>query len=169
MSFENVCYKNSVLVQVIIRVDILEFIPSEILFSEEVLKTVLSSFPSAGMRQVIRFNDVNVVLNDVNATTRTNSQEGYQQEFSDSKNNKLKVSNKFIILEVNNYESFEKTISLLSPIMKELMSAIPFNSVRTGIRYINIVGNGGLRLTKNLFASSIGYLVNNDRSWTCAS
>lgn len=164
MSFDHICYKHSFLTQVIIRVDFLEFIPSGMLFNESLLKVVLPLFPIAGMRQVLRFKDVNVVLNDVDATTQTKSQEGFQQEFIDEQKNKIKISNKFVILEINNYESFEKTLSMFGPVLKVVIGILPINSVRTGIRYINVIGNGVIRLTKSLFAPSIGYLVNSDLS-----
>lgn len=164
MSFDHICYKNPCLAQVIIRVDFLEFITSETIFSENVLKVILTSFPIAGMRQIVKFNDVNVVINEVNATAQTTSQEGFQQEFLDSQNNKMKVSNKFVILEINKYESFEKTIQTFSPVLKSIIGILPINSVRTGIRYINIIENGSIRLTKNLFSSTISHLINNDLS-----
>lgn len=164
VSFDNICYKNSFLNQVIVRLDFLEFIPSETLFSERVLRVILSSFPAAGMRQMLRFNDVNVVLNDINATAKTNSQQGYQQEFMDTQKNKLKVSNKFIILDVTNYESYEKTLKLLEPVLKVILELIPVTAVRTGVRYINVIGNGVVRLTKSLFTPTVGYLVNTELS-----
>lgn len=163
MDFESICYKNAVLNQVIIRIDFLEFVPSDELFTDLVLKAIVQSFPKVGMRQIMRYNDVNVVINEINTTTQSKSREGFQQEFSDIKNNKIKISNRFLILEVNKYNSFEETIQTLTPIL-QLIINLSVNAIRTGIRYINIIDNSKIRLTKNLFSTSVSHLVNIDLS-----
>lgn len=164
MGFESICYKRSFLHQVIIRVDFLEFIPSELLFSDSVVKSIMKYFTTVGMRQIMRYNDVNVVLNDTNPHTLSRSQDGFQQEFSNNDRNKLIISNKYVILEINNYTSYEEMISMFSPVLKAIYALLPINSVRTGIRYINIIDNSVVRLTKSLFTTTVSTLVNTDLS-----
>ena len=164
MGFETICYKKSFLHQVIIRVDFLEFIPSELLFSDGVVKSIKKYFTIVGMRQIMRYNDVNVVLNDKDAQTLSRTQEGFQQEFSNTDRNKLILSNKFVVIEINSYSSYEDMINKFYPIMKAIFASFPINSLRTGIRYINIIDNNVIRLTKSLFNSSVSPLVNTELS-----
>lgn len=164
MGFEAICYKRSFLHQVIIRVDFLEFIPSELLFSDGVVKCIMKYFTTVGMRQIMRYNDVNVVLNEKDAQTQSRTQEGFQQEFSNVDRNKVIISNKFIVLEINKYSSYEDMINMFHPILKAIYGSYPIDSLRTGIRYINIIDNNVIRLTKSLFSSSVSPLVNTELS-----
>lgn len=164
MGYEEVCYKRSFLHQVIVRVDFMEFIPSESLFSESVVKSIMTNFTSVGMRQIMRYRDVSVVLNTKDTQTSSKSQEGFQQEFSNMDRNKLIISNRFIILEINKYTSYENLYKLFSPVLKAILGVLQINSIRTGIRYINIIDNNVIRLTKSLFNTSVSHLVNTDLS-----
>lgn len=163
MDYEAVCYKRPFLRQVIARVDFLEFIPSELLFSESIVKSIMTNFTQVGMRQVMRYSDVSVVLNNKDTQTTSKNQEGFKQEFSNMDRNKLTISNRFVILEINNYTSYEDLHKLFSPVLKA-MGLLPINSIRTGIRYINIIDNNVVRLTKSLFNKSISHLVNTNLS-----
>ncbi len=61
--YSSICYKNSFLNQVIVRIDFLQFIPTNTTFNEIVEKEILKIFPRRGKDQIIRFNSINVSVN----------------------------------------------------------------------------------------------------------
>jgi len=160
MEFASICYNNSFLNQVIIRTDFLEFIPTDKLFNDKIILPVLKHFPKKGKPQMIKFQNVNFVIDENSATTNTDISNGIQQEFSNINNNKVILSNKYLILEINQYTSYERTSTVFSEILSSLFSVMPLTSSRTGIRYINIYEDGQLRLSKDLFNNQIGPSVN---------
>ena len=164
MDYSKICYKRSFLSQVIVRTDFLKFIPSELLFSETVLNNIVDKFPQKGMQQVMRFEDVNVIINQNESTTQRSTNEGFQQEFKNLDNNKIIISNKYVILEINKYSTFENIMDQYRPILQTILAVMQVIVVRTGVRYINIYENSIIKLKKSLFSPSIGALVNTNLS-----
>lgn len=159
MNYDDIYYKKSCLAQVIIRLDFHEFIETSILSSLDLEKEVLKYFPKKGMQQLIRFQIMNVISDLKESKAKEISQEGIQQEFSTPDGNKMILSNKFFILEINQYTNFESILMSFKPVLKTLFNKKQLTSMRTGIRYINFFGEKGLRPQKNYFVSPVGLLL----------
>ena len=160
MDYDNICYKNIFLNQVIVRIDFLEFIPNELIFSDSLMRAIQEHYPKKGMRQIVRFQDVNVILEPKSSKTEQNITEGFQQEFSNAKNNKFVISNKYVIFDTYKYTSFDNMLETIESILKTIMGLSNLTASRTGIRYINIYEAGAVKLSRNLFNSPIGSMLN---------
>lgn len=159
--YSTVTYANPFLAQVIIRADFLGFISSDFLFQDAKINSIRTVFPHITMRQVIRFNDVNVVIpNGGQPQTQAHILEGYQQLFFDQFGNKLILSNKFLVLEINHYTTFEDTRAKLETSWRAIMGDTPIDVLRLGIRYINRFDSGRIRLAKGYFNNEIRVLFN---------
>lgn len=151
MDYSNICYKRSCISQVIIRLDFSDFLESKILFSDSVEKIIIPNFPQKGMQQLIRFQTMNVMFDDSDAKTEKTARDGLQQEFANSEGNKVVLSNKFIVLELNKYTKYEEVNEKFIPILRTIMDEIDVTVVRTGIRYINEFGKDGIKPQKGYF------------------
>lgn len=151
MDYSNICYKNSCLSQVIIRLDFLEFINSKCLFNEDVEKVLLPNYPKMGMQQIIRFQTMNFTVDPEGAKTERTRQDGIQQEFVNSDGNKIILANKYIVLEINKYASYEIELNKFVPVLKAIMTKTQLTAIRTGIRYINEFGHNGIKVQKSYF------------------
>ena len=157
--YSSICYRNSFLSQVIVRIDFLQFVETTASFSESIEKEILRIFPRRGKDQIIRFNSINVVF-DQNDNSSPNTKgeilEGIQREyFTNDGENKLILSNKFIVFEINKYSSFEEHKQWFQSILFAFFqkNRVPVN--RTGIRYINIFQQSRVKLQKNFFTPEI--------------
>ena len=160
-NYSTVTYANPFLAQVIIRADFLGFIGSDFLFQETKINAIRTVFPHVTMRQVMRFNNVSVVLqNGGQPQTQALTQEGFQQLFLDQYGNKLIISNKFLVLEINHYTTFEETIAKLETSWRAVLGDNQIDVCRLGIRYINRFDGGRIRLAKGFFNSEIRALFN---------
>ena len=164
MNYDDICYIRSCLSQVIIRLDFLEFIDNNILFGSSVEREVLNSFPRKGMQQIVRFQTMNVIADPNGTRAEQTTRDGVQQEFSDPLGNKMVLSNKFIIMEINQYTNYEEVMQMFVPVLKQLLERIRLTSMRTGIRYINFFSDEGLRPKKNYFVASVGALFDSKQS-----
>lgn len=164
MDYSSVCYNNSCLSQVIIRVDFLEFIENDDLFSSTLEKEIRQFFQQKSMPKVIRYQTMNVIKDHNGTRAEHTTQEGIQQEYSNDENNKIIISNKFIILEINKYSTYENMIKMFTPIIKSITEQHQVTSTRTGIRYINFFNEEGIKPQKNFFISSIGALLETKQS-----
>lgn len=157
--YSSICYRNSFLNQVIVRIDFLQFVPTNMTFSEFIEKEILRIFPRRGKDQIIRFNSINVVFDQNNkGLPNANGEilEGIQREyFTNDGANKLILSNKFIVFEINKYSSFEEHKQWFQSILLAFFqrNRVPVN--RTGIRYINMFKQSKVKLQKNFFAPEI--------------
>lgn len=158
--YSSIKYSNSFLNQVIIRVDFLQFLETEKLFSEDVEKVILKLFPRRGMDQKIRFETINVMIDSSkpNPHTQKKTLEGIQREYYSGKN-KILLSNKSIIYEINEYDTFERHYQNFQKILLVLYSKHRFTSARIGIRYINIFGTENIKLRKNMFSPEISAIL----------
>lgn len=159
MNYDEICYKRSCLSKVIMRFDFLEYIDEGILFGTDVEKEVLKNFPKKGMQQLIRFQTMNVIAEPKGTRSEQSTRDGIQQEFSNADGNKFFLSNKFLIVEINRYTKYDDVINVFRPVLKSLISKIQLTSMRTGIRYINVFSDDGIRPQKNFFITSVGSLL----------
>lgn len=160
-NYSTVTYSRPFLAQVIIRADFLGFITSDFLFQESKINAIRTVFPHVTMRQIMRFNDVNVVIqNGGQPQTQAFIKEGFQQLFLDQFGNKLIISNKFLILEINHYTTFEETKAKLETSWRAVMGDSQIDVCRLGIRYINRFESGLIRLSKSFFNNEIRALYN---------
>lgn len=159
VEYSSLCYRNSFLNQVIVRIDFLQFVPTNMTFDESIEKEILKVFPRRGKDQIIRFNSINVVFDqNNNGMPNANGEilEGIQREyFTNDGINKLIFSNKFIIFEINKYSSFEEHKQWFQSILFAFFqkNRVPVN--RTGIRYINMFQQSKVKLQKNFFIAEI--------------
>ena len=157
--YSSICYNNSFLNQVIVRIDFLQFIPTNTTFNEIVEKEILKIFPRRGKDQIIRFNSINVVFDENNnGLPNANGEilEGIQREyFTNDGTNKLVLSNKFIIFEINKYSNFDEHKQWLQSIVYAFFQRIRASIVRTGIRYINIFQQPKIKLQKKYFTPEV--------------
>lgn len=156
-NYDAIKYGSTFLNQVIIRVDFLQFLETEKLFSDDIEKVILKLFPRRGMDQKIRFDTINVLI-DPNKPNMSNAQkeslEGIQREYYAGKN-KVILSNKFAIYEINEYDTFEFHYQVFQSILLSIYTKQRITSARIGIRYINIFGVENIKLRKNMFSPEI--------------
>lgn len=158
-NFSSICYKNNFLNQVIIRVDFLQFVPTEMIFESSIEKEILKIFSRRGKDQIIRFNSINVVFDEkTNGVTNANGEvfEGIQREYVTNDGlNKLILSNKFIIFEINKYSNFETHKNWFQAILLAFFQKNRVSAERTGIRYVNMFQHPRVKLQKNFFSPEI--------------
>lgn len=157
--YSSVCYRNSFLNQVIVRIDFLQYIPTSMTFHESIEREILKIFPRRGMDQIIRFNSISVIFDqNNNGLPNANGEviDGIQREyFSNDGRNKLILSNKFIVFEINNYSSFDEHKQWFQSILFAFFQKNRVSANRTGIRYINIFQQPQIKLQKNFFNAEI--------------
>lgn len=106
---------------------------------------------------MIRFGKINVVINPDKPSVPNAQNEtlkGILREYNAGKN-KIILSNKFIISEISEYETFEKHYHDFQTILISIYKKQRITSARTGIRYINIYGVESVKLRKNMFSPEI--------------
>lgn len=149
--------QKSFLNQVIVRVDFLKFAKNP--FGENIEKEILWIFPRRGKDQIIRFNSLNLVFDRKNngiPNANGESVEGIQQEYLTTDGlNKLILTNKFLIFEINKYTSFEEHKQWFQSILLAFFQKNRVSASRTGIRYINVFDSSNIKLRKNFFSSEI--------------
>ncbi len=155
MDYSKVFYKNSCLTQVIIRLDFREFIDSPLLFNGDIEDVIIPNFPQKGMQRLIRLEMMNIVADPSGSRTEKTTQDGIQQEFASIDNNKVILSNKFIVLEVNKYSKYENELSKLIVILKYIMAKTAVTATRTGIRYINLFTDEGIKPQKGYYNAPV--------------
>lgn len=157
-NYSNVCYSNTFLYQVIIRCDFLEVLPTDNIFSSDILKCILAGFPRKGKPQIVRFEEVSIdVPPGINAmpNAQRNVVEGIQIAFEDQENNKLILSNKSLICEINTYKTFEDVTNRIIPVITAIFSRNSATVIRTGIRYINLFDSSKVKIRKNFFSGNV--------------
>lgn len=159
MEYDSICYIKSCLAQVIIRLDFLEFIEDSVLTDPLMEKQILKNFPKKGMRQIVRYQTMNVSDGPEGAKAEKTTRDGSQQEFVDAVGNKIIISNKYIIAEINKYTNYENVLIVFTPILKKLIDITKLTSMRTGIRYINFFNEEIFKPQKNFFVPEVGALL----------
>lgn len=161
--FSNIKYKNSFLNNVIIRIDFLQFQKTSRISSDEITKSIIEYFPQKGKTQLIRYNDINIYINEniANPNTDKTTTEGIQQDYFDlTGKNKIVISNKFVALEIGEYSRYEEHIKQLKTILPTIFRTTSATSERTGIRYINLINAEKVKLQKNFFTPEISATLN---------
>lgn len=157
-NLNEICYKHTYLNQVIIRLDFCQYINSDILFSGELYRKIVELFPQLEKPQIVHFEEVNVNVPlqiELPANAKRNSQEGFRYTFCNSKNNKVILTNKAIVFEINAYESYDKVKEKVVPIISSLFGQCDITIARTGIRYINIFDSQKEKIRKKYFSANI--------------
>lgn len=159
MDYTSKCYKKTALAQVIVRLDFRDYIESDKLFCEAIENTVLPNFPKKGIPQIIRFQMMNVKVDTKETKTEQTTRDGVQQDFVDSDGNKLALSNKYIILEINKYTSYKKMLDVFEPVIERIFEVEKLSTVRTGIRYVNLYNDQTIKPQKKYFILPISSLL----------
>lgn len=154
-----VCYKNSFLKQVIVRIDFLQFVPTTGLFNSAIEEVILKIFPKRGKDQIIRFNEVNVFFTPDDRSTpnaKGTTTEGIKKEyFTLDGTDKIALTNKSMVFEINAYQSYQLHRQWLQNIIFTFCEINRITSVRTGIRFINIFEASRIKLQKQYFSNEI--------------
>lgn len=149
-------YTNNFLNQVIMRIDFLQFVPTENVFNDNITKEILRIFPRREKDQIIRFNSFRAAFNVNDGSPVSNVLEGIQKTcVSNDGQNKLSLSNKYMIFLINNYCGFEEHMRWFQSILFPFFQINNIESSRVGIRYINIFDSSKIRLRKNFFTPEI--------------
>lgn len=162
--YKDICYQRTFLNQVIIRIDFMEILPNELIFCKELEEKIYHNFPQKGKEQIVRFEEVNVnVVSDldIQPSAKRNVSEGIQKTFMDNMNNKIIVSNRAMICEVNSYRAFEDIMEKIAPIISIIFEKNSVKVMRTGIRYINLFDSKDTKIRKNFFSSNIAATYEN--------
>lgn len=159
MDYQNICYQNPFLNQVIVRLDFMETLQNAKVFYEEFERSIVKYFPKKGKDQLIKLNEINVMINVKEPSESAASSElvvGLQKEYWDKNmTNKFIVSNRFIVFEINAYSSFEKMFEMINSIVPSFMAMTNVTVQRMGIRYINIFDPEKIKIRKNYFQSDV--------------
>ena len=161
--YDSIEYKKNILSQVIIRVDFAQFIETELVFDSAIEKVIHQYFPNKGMIQIIRYNTITERYEEGNSSLARSLDvnEGKQREYlSKDLKNKLILSNKYIIFEINIYRNFNKVCEYLNPVFDILFSKTELNTSRVGIRYINLLDSEKMKIQKNFFSQEIAAIIN---------
>lgn len=159
MEYQNICYQNPFLNQVIVRLDFMETLQNNQVFYDEFEKNIVKYFPKKGKDQLIKLNEINVMINVNEPSESAASSEivaGLQKEYFDTNiKNKFIVSNRFIVFEMNKYTSFEELFQMISNIVPSFMARTNVTIQRMGIRYINIFDSEKIKIRKNYFQTEV--------------
>ena len=158
MEYSKICYKNSCLSSVLIRLDFLEFVNNDIIFNHDVEKLMLTNFPKKEMQQQALFHTMNLLVDKDGTTTRREVKEGIQQEFKDLNGNSFTISNMYVTLQLRMYTTYENELSKLKPVLSKIMQSGNVIASRTGIRYVNLFDQSRIKPQKGFFNSQIGAL-----------
>jgi len=156
--YDDTKYPRNFIKQVICRIDFLDYIEEEFLFDTTVVSEIIKSYSMKEKDQIMRFNMINIIGSNLNVSGQ--SIDGIQRTYTtpDGKN-KIIISNKYIISEINNYDTFESIITNLQRILKAIFKRKAINVVRTGIRYINIYDEDQIKVMKKYFSQIIASTI----------
>lgn len=162
MEYSEISYKKTSLSKVIVRIDFFEFIDNRILFGLSVMTELMRSFPKKGMQQIVRFNTMDIMINQGNSQAENSTKDGVRQEFCNADENKIILANKYIALELNKYTSYEEEFEKFIPILRAIMAEMPLTALRIGIRYINEYGSSKhIKIQKGFFTSPVSAFADN--------
>jgi uncharacterized protein (TIGR04255 family) len=171
-NFDTICYRKNFIDEAIIRVDFSDYISTENIFNDKVLKVVSNKYQRAGKAQVVNFGNISVHIGKLKPEDNPKSEqsveqsikEGRQQEYYGIDNrNKVILSNKFIILSIKDYISFEDFIDNFNSILVAIYSNVEYSVARAGIRYVNIFDKNKIKIRKNYFIKDISNTI--DANW----
>lgn len=162
MANNSICYKNNYIDKMIIRIDFFKNLDSDTIFNDEIIKTISFTNPIIKPKQLITTNSIDLKFSSglINSDgIKQTKIESYNQEFHDSKGNKIIISNKSLVYEVNYYESFEKIKDVFFPIIKIIFDKAKPTIERTGVRFINIFNENVIKIKKVYFAKEISSII----------
>lgn len=154
--YNNVCYNNSCLNRVIVRFDFFGYIGLDSLTKESLQKIIKQIYPNIGIQQLIKYGDLSINLSSTSEPVENKVVLGNRLPYSDNNGNSLFLSNKSIVFQFDNYQSFEHVKNRVFPIIKELFNIAPsLTIVRSGMRYINLFKDGSIKPLKRYFNSQV--------------
>jgi len=157
MDFSKNKYQKNYISKVIFRIDFLELMNVDEIFRTDIITEIKQSYPSKGIDQVIRFNTINLNASPVTIPPKINGQthEGLQQTYSTSNDDgRLILNNKSLIIEIDNYQTFDLFIMSFRNVIYALYRIKPLATERIGIRFINIF-DSNVKIQKNYFSRNI--------------
>lgn len=168
--YASIKYANTFLNQVIIRVDFLDFLENDSIFNKELENVISRYYPKKSKSQIIRFNSFNVTF-DAASTGLTgannNIKEGLKKEYC-STYDKVFLTNKYIVFEINKYQSYAEHYKSISDILSAVFMSMkdPITTSRIGVRFINIFNPNSIKLRKNMFPAHISSIINCDSHYS---
>lgn len=162
MDYNNIKYKNNFINQVICRVDFIDYLPKELIESARLQKEIKKLFPRKEKDRLIKFNKLSLsILSEPENPKMINDQLAGIELTSTTKDgkNKLILSNKYLIAEFNNYETFENLFDSINGIIEIIFYNGNFTTERIGLRYINFYDNDNCKPRKKFFNKLISSAI----------
>jgi uncharacterized protein (TIGR04255 family) len=159
MGYESIKYKNTLIDRVIFRLDFSNYINSDEIFNNRISTEIKRLFTKKEMRQVMTFGTINI-SNSTQSGVSGQQFEGFQDTFKTDLGDRAILSNKFFILDIKQYNTFDTLLASIKPIIKSIGAIDNFKVERTGLRYINIVKSKNNKIRKKLFIPKIANYIN---------
>ncbi len=165
-TYDAIKYNKTFISQVICRVDFLNYIKNEEIFDQIIIDKITEFFPKKEMEQVIKFNTIKIEgdSSPASANIHGSSIEGLQNTFTNREGtNKIILSNKFLIFDYKQYDTFETLLDCFSSVIKNIEATLEkFSSLRIGLRYINVMSTDKLKIQKGFFCPNVAYATSNN-------
>jgi uncharacterized protein (TIGR04255 family) len=159
MGYESIKYKNTLIDRVIFRLDFSNYINTDEIFNNRISTEIKRLFTKKEMRQVMTFGTINI-SNSTQSGVSGQQFEGFQDTFKSDSGDRAILSNKFFILDIKQYNTFDTLLASIKPIIKTIGDIDSFKAERTGLRYINIVKSKNNKIRKKLFIPKIANNIN---------
>ncbi|MDO9523477.1 MAG: TIGR04255 family protein [Methanocorpusculum sp.] len=156
-NYNGIKYKNNFIKKVICRVDFVETLSNESISDQKLDLSIKESYQYKKMDQRVRVNLIDI-MNDnpgEELAIKNHSQEGLQKTYLDEDGNKLILSNTFFVVECTHYGTFESYVASFKAFLNELFLKNNINTMRIGLRYVNILDANTIKIQKNFFVSPI--------------
>lgn len=160
--FEEIKYKQNYLTTVICRVDFADQLSEKAIDKVLTVPEITTFFSIKSKDQIKEDSNISVVEKPGGSTEISKSSDKFiiKTLVNSTGKNKLIISKKHLILEYNQYDSFEETKKHFSYIVNATTSCHPEIRVgRFGLRYINVFDSDKCKINKNFFSEKIRSLV----------
>lgn len=152
----NICYKKNFISKVICKVDFINNIQNSQVLDEKLQRIALKHFPVQNMDEIVKFNQIRLNLNSSKPDISDKVTDMLLRKFSsNTERNTVKISNAFVLFDIQDYSSFTSLYAAYSDIMTELFSIGNIAIKRIGLRYINQFDLSQMRVQKNYFSGNI--------------
>lgn len=158
-NYNTIRYQHTFLSQVIARIDFRNYIDSKELFCDEILDEIRSNFPRQSMTKAINFSNYNIELHagsEMAPSIMEETKSGLSKEFASAdRTSKLTLTNKFLVIEFNNYSSYTENFDVVKKIVGAILNNRSITTDRIGMRYINLFDVEKVKISKSLFRKPI--------------
>ena len=165
-SIDKICYKSTFLAQVILRVDFAVPIKDAEIFHPAIITAIQKSYPKPEKEELVRFGNIEF---EVAAGVPSQAQvkatfEGRQKTYLDSSmKNKLIIANNCLILEYNEYKSYEVLRESAMRITCEIYRHAQVLVSRIGLRYVNLFANStSFKIQKSMFSRAVSVTMDTE-------